>query len=243
MKNIDYIHFDILNSTNTWVKENAHTFDPKSFTCVTALEQTSGRGRFSRKWLSPKGDIYATLFFTIPKGSAYLPNIGQILAYSCASVLREKGFQAQIKWPNDILIEGKKVAGILCETTPLNERIGIVLGIGININMGNELLKTIDQPATSLAQLSQKTWDLEQILTPLLHKFINDLTVLQQKGFAPFQPAFQKLLFYKGKEIVCSDGVKKLKGICRGITKDGKLELLLPSGKSTLLTAGEVKPS
>lgn len=241
MKNIDYIHFDIIDSTNTWVKTNAHTLNPDGLSCITALEQTAGRGRFSRKWISPRGDIYATLFFTIPAGSPYLANIGQLLAYSCASVLKEKGFNAQIKWPNDLLIDGKKVAGVLCETVPLNNRIGIALGIGINVNMGEELLKAIDQPATSLAQLSLKTWSLEQILSPLVQQFMHDFKILQQQGFEPFQSRFQNLLAYKGKEISCNDGAKIIKGICQGITKDGRLELILPSGKPLTLTAGEVK--
>jgi BirA family biotin operon repressor/biotin-[acetyl-CoA-carboxylase] ligase len=241
MKNIDFIHFDTIDSTNTWVKKNGHTLDPKGISCITALEQTAGRGRFSRKWLSPRGDIYATLFFTVPQGCPYLHNLGQLLAFSCAAVLKAKGFEAEIKWPNDLLISGKKVAGVLCETFSLNERTGIALGIGINVNMSDDLLKTIDQPATSLAQLSVQTWNLEQILTPLLEQFLKDLEQLQKHGFAPFQSSFQNLLAFKGKEISCHDGMKIIKGTCKGISKEGKLELSLPTGKSAFLTAGEVK--
>jgi len=241
-KNVDYIHFDTIDSTNTWAKTNAHTLDPEKLSCITALEQTAGRGRFSRKWLSPHGqNIYATLFFVIPKGSPYLPNLGQILAYSCASVLKEKGFEVEIKWPNDLLINRKKVAGILSETVSLNDSSGVALGIGINVNMSEELLKKIDQPATSLAQLSMKTWKLEQLLEPLIQQFLQDFELLHQKGFAPFQSNFQKLLAYKGQEITCNDGVKTIKGICHAITKDGKLELIPSSGKPITLSAGEVK--
>lgn len=241
MKNIDFIHFDKIDSTNTWVKKNGHTLDPNGISCITALEQTAGRGRFSRKWLSPRGDIYATLFFTIPQGCPYLSNLGQILAYACACVLKEKGFEAEIKWPNDLLIVGKKVAGVLCETFSLNDRTGIALGIGINVNMSDDLLKTIDQPAISLAQLSVQTWNLEQLLTPLLEQFLKDLEQLQKHGFAPFQSKFQNFLAFKEQEISCNDGTHIIKGICKGITKDGKLELALPNGKSAFLNAGEVK--
>ncbi len=242
LKNIHYIHFDTIDSTNTWTKKNAASLDANQLTCVTALEQTAGRGRFFRKWISPKGqNIYATLFFCLPKESSFIINLGQILSLSCITVLKKKGFTPQIKWPNDILLDSKKVAGILCETVSFEDRIGIALGIGINVNMSKELLETIDQPATSLAQLSGQTWTLEQILEPLLKQFLRDLDVLQLKGFEPFRPIYEQHLAFKGKAMTCSDGLKTVKGICHSINIDGRLNLLLPDGKISTLSAGEVK--
>lgn len=242
LKNIYYIHFDTIDSTNTWTKKNAATLDPDQLTCVTALEQTAGRGRFFRKWLSPKGqNIYATLFFCLPKDSPYLINLGQILSLSCIAVLKKKGFLPQIKWPNDILLDGKKVAGILCETVSFDDRTGIALGIGINVNMTQELLDTIDQPATSLAQLSGQTWTLEQILDPVLKQFIKDLEILQAEGFDAFRLAYDQLLAFKGETISCTDGLKTIKGVCHSINSDGRLNLLLPDGQISTLSAGELK--
>ncbi len=244
IKNIYYIHFDTINSTSTWTKKNASTLDQNQLTCVTALEQTEGRGRFSRKWISPKGqNVYATLYFTLPRECPYIINLGQILSLSCIAVLKKKGFNPQIKWPNDILLDHKKVAGILCETVSFEDRIGIVLGIGINVNMSSELLETIDQPATSLAQLSGQTWNLEQIIEPVLKQFISDLQTLQEKGFSPFQAKYEELLAFKGASISCSgsDGLKTVKGICHSINSNGTLNLLLPDGKITVLSAGELK--
>lgn len=240
-KDINFIHFDIIDSTNNWAKANASKLDIKCLTCITASEQTEGRGRFSRRWISPKGNLYATLFFTLPAEVSYLKNLGQILAYACICVLKENSFGAQIKWPNDILIEKKKVSGVLSETLPLNDRIGVVLGIGINVNMDGESLKNIDQPATSLSLLSKKSWDLDALLKSLVHQFLQCFEILQEKGFAPFQSDFQQLLAYKGKEISCYDGSKMVKGICHAITKEGGLEILLPSGKFATLLAGEIE--
>jgi BirA family transcriptional regulator, biotin operon repressor / biotin---[acetyl-CoA-carboxylase] ligase len=241
-KSIYYIHFDTIDSTNAWTKKNASTLDPDQLTCVTALEQTAGRGRFLRKWISPKGkNIYATLYFCLPRHCPYLINLGQILSLSCIAVLKKKGFHPQIKWPNDILLEGKKVAGILCETVSFEDRIGIVLGIGININMEQDLLDTIDQPATSLAQLSGQTWTLEQIIEPILTQFITDLAILECKGFAPFRESYEKQLAFKGKLIACHDGKQTLRGVCHSINADGRLNLLLPDGQLKVLSAGELK--
>lgn len=243
-KNIYYLHFDTIDSTNTWAKKNARTLDPHHLTCITALEQTAGRGRFQRSWKSGRGEnITATLFFTLPKESPILSNLGQILSLSCAKVLEKRGFSPQIKWPNDLLLSGKKVAGILCEPVPLEKRLGVALGIGINVNMSEELLSGIDQPATSLAQLSGHIWDLEQILEPLLKQFLLDLDLLENQGFAPFQKEYQERLAFFGEKITCNDGMQTMRGICHSITEEGRLNLLLPSGAISTLSAGEVHKS
>src|SRR5690348_7786351 len=120
-KKIHYIHFDTIDSTNTWAKQHASSLDPEVLTCITTQAQTAGRGRFSRKWISPKGkNICATLYFTVPQDYPHVANLAQLLSLSCVQVLKSRGFDPQIKWPNDILLEKKKVGGVLCETTIQN---------------------------------------------------------------------------------------------------------------------------
>lgn len=243
-KHIHYLHFDSIDSTNNWAKKNIKTLDPDALTCITALEQTAGRGRFNRQWVSGRGEnITATLFFSLPLSSPIISNVGQVLSLSCVSVLKQKGFSPQIKWPNDLLLSGKKVAGILSETAALPDRLAIILGIGINVNMRDELLTSIDQPATSLAQLSGKLWQLEQILEPLLQQFLRDLDLLKREGFVPFQSSYENVLAFRGEPITCADGMQLIRGICHSINKEGKLNLLLQDGSLTTLSAGEVKTS
>jgi BirA family biotin operon repressor/biotin-[acetyl-CoA-carboxylase] ligase len=235
-KQIRYIHLDSTDSTNNWAKRHAHTLDPVQITCITALEQTAGRGRFQRRWISPKGEnIYATLYFTLPKESSYLINLAQLLSLSCATVLESKGFHPQIKWPNDLLLSGKKIAGILCECLPHEKDLGIVLGIGINVNMTEKTLNTIDQPATSLLQLSGHVWTSEEILDPLLHLFLENLDQLQQQGFGPFVDPYNARLAFKNEEISCHlthlPQEIPLRGRSLGVDREGRLELLLPSGE------------
>ncbi len=236
---IHYIHLDTIDSTNNWTKSHLEELSP--FTCVTAQEQTAGRGRFQRHWVSPRGEnIYATLYFTVPLGSGYLCNLGQLMAFACAKVLRGIGFQAQIKWPNDILIQGKKIAGVLTETVTQGDNIGVIIGIGINVNMPSESLDSIDQPATSLFHLSKKKWDLTELIELLMTHFLLDLELLKKSGFAAFQAPFENILAYKGEHITCRDGAQTIQGICHAITPDGRLQLLLPSGEIKTLMAGEV---
>lgn len=242
MRSIDYIRLEKVNSTNTWVKEHARAFDPTHLTCVTAWEQTAGRGRFQRQWISVPGEsLLASLFFTLPQETKILSNLGQILSLSCATVLQTLGFAPQIKWPNDLLLSGKKVAGILCETVSLETRLGIALGIGLNVNVKTEVLRTIDPPATSLLEISGHTWKLEQILEPLLKQFLIDLEKLEQEGFAPFHPLYEKLLAFRGKTITVKNGHQTVTGICHSINAEGRLTLLLPDGKLLVLAAGEVE--
>lgn len=237
---IHFIHFDIIDSTNTWVKNNAQHLDHEKISCITALEQTAGHGRFSRKWLSPKGEnIYASLFFCIPANASYLINLSQLMSLSCAKMLKKFGFDAKIKWPNDLMIKGQKIAGILTETVQFDDKIGVVLGIGLNVDISEEILSTIDQPATSLAQLCEQTYSTEQLLKPLLEIFLADVSLLKEKGFGFFKTQYESLLLMIGEETRYYDGKNHYTGICSGITDTGKLKLLLPNQQWHLLSSGE----
>ncbi len=181
------IHFDSIDSTHTWTKQNAHSLDPDQLTCVSAAEQTAGHGRFGRPWISPKDqNIYASFYFTLQKDVPYLTNLAQVLSFSCVAVLKNQGFTPSIKWPNDILLDGKKVAGILCELLFLENSVGVVLSIGLNVNMSADYLRTVDQPATSLMQVSGHPWQMEPLLSCLVEQFGSDLSRLKIEGFIGF---------------------------------------------------------
>jgi BirA family biotin operon repressor/biotin-[acetyl-CoA-carboxylase] ligase len=245
-KHVNYIHFHCIDSTSTWAKENAAILDPHQITCITALEQTAGRGRFQRKWISPKGlNLCATFYFCVPLKSSCIPNLGQVLCISCASMLKSFGFSPSIKWPNDILLNGKKVAGILCETTQIEslqeeELLSIALGIGININTDDETLSSIDQPATSLKQLSNQEWSIEKILHQLSSYFVEDLDTLLSRGFGPFASSYDELLAFKGKHVTIQDGSRVLSGVCHSISKTGNLVLLSDTGEKIEAFAGSM---
>jgi BirA family biotin operon repressor/biotin-[acetyl-CoA-carboxylase] ligase len=162
------------------------------------------------------------------------------MALACAELLIEKGINAQLKWPNDLLVDGKKIAGVLTETTPENQEIAVLVGIGLNVNMEPELLKTISQPATSLLQLTGKPWDLSEILQELVERFVKHLDELKSRGFAPFQEKFEAMLAYRGETMTLRNGDRILTGICQGITPEGYLMMILPSGEAKTIPAGEI---
>ncbi len=239
MDKIQRIHFDSIHSTNTWAKQHASELHPEAITCITASEQTAGRGRFERRWISPRGvNLYATLFFCLRERWSWVQNIGQVLALSVVRALEQKvgsiGYSILIKWPNDLLVHGKKIAGILSETVPLPERTGIVLGLGLNVNMPKDLLEQIDQPATSLLEISGSSWSTEQVLEGILDTFQGDLDQLVKEGFAGIAEEFNRHLAYLHEQVVYHNEQTSFEAICNGVDAEGYL-LLQKEGEEGLV--------
>ena len=254
------IHFEQIESTNTWAKSHPEEWSQEGITLITASEQSGGRGRFKRQWFSPPGvNIYATFCFWLNIESAHIGHLPQILAISAAEVIEGEGFSVQIKWPNDLLLNGKKIGGILCETILESfsekksdhqekleekkhgkERRGVICGIGMNINMIQEQLEKIDRPATSLFVASQRVFDIPSILTLLGERFSDHLKRFQNEGFAPFFPFLKDHSPFKsGDNITFHDNQTLIKGKFIQLKFDGSVELCLSDGTIRVVHAGE----
>lgn len=238
---IDFIQLETVPSTNTWAKENHSRFNPSHLTCITAKEQTGGRGRQQKKWISPKdSNLYTTLYFVVPEKAPYLSNLGQIMALACAELLIEMNLPAQLKWPNDLFLEKKKVGGVLTETVALNNSVGVVLGLGLNVNMPESILQTINQPVTSLHLFLKQEIAPNSLLEPLLRRFISNLVELRKSGFSSFQKPFNQLLYGKGGKITIQLPYEKIEGLCDSITSDGRLRVRLSNGELQSFSSGEI---
>jgi BirA family transcriptional regulator, biotin operon repressor / biotin---[acetyl-CoA-carboxylase] ligase len=234
---INCLHFDCLDSTNTWSKENYKQFDPTRLTLVTANQQTAARGRYKRTWLAPAGqNIYASFTFFVRKEFPFITNSAQLMALSAAKVLEELGFNPRLKWPNDILINKKKMSGLLCETILDDQVWAVVVGIGININMPNELLEQIGQPATSLLVESGHMFDVQQILQKLQKQFSQDLNPFFREGFFPFLESYKKYLLHKKGDVLIIDHQKV---IFQCMDNDGAL-VVLQEGVEKKFYAGDL---
>ncbi len=235
------IHLVTVDSTNTYAKEHCKNFPKGKITCITAEMQTAGKGRYQRKWISPKGSgLYTTFYFTLPINTLHLVSLAQLMALSFAKILIQEGLKPEIKWPNDIRLSGKKVSGILCETRFNPEHVEIFLGIGINVNLDQETANQVDQPATSLLIETGKTWDKDKLLKKLQAQFMKDLDTFRKGGFVPFHKQFDQLLALKGKTVRCFDGKKTWVGICHSLTDDGQLNLLLPDKTIHTILSGDI---
>lgn len=235
------IRLQSINSTQSYAKAHAAEFPKEAITCISAEEQTAGRGRFQRHWVSPKGvNLYATFYFRLPSDTKDLISLAQVMACSASKVLLREGLDPKIKWPNDILLHGKKMGGVLCETQFKGAEVEIFLGIGINVNMEAALLNKIDQPATSLKVETGNDWDRKELLQKLQTQWTGDLEVFRRDGFAPFHDFLEKVLAYKGKKVRCFDGKKEWVGICHSLSSDGQLNLLLEDGTLHRVISGEI---
>ena len=238
---VKHIHFKSIDSTNSWAKRNAQTFEHDKVTLVTADTQTAGRGRFKRKWESPsKQNVYATFCFLFDRMRTDIGNIPQILAVSTTKILEGLGFHPKLKWPNDIQLSEKKVAGILCETTTIDDGLYVILGIGINVNMPLDLLEKIDRPATSLMVEGGTNLKVDRVLELLQIRFMKDLEVFLQKGFPPFIDDYKLRIAMKPHENVrFHDFAHQWEGKFHSINDDGSLNLELNNGEIKRFISGE----
>lgn len=233
------IHFETIDSTNTWAKQQIESFASDTLTIVTADFQTSGRGRFKRSWVAPANvNLLVSFCLKIPL-TPFLGNIPQVLALSVCKSMPD--IPIHLKWPNDIILDDKKMGGILCETVQVTGGIGVVVGIGLNVNMTVESLQQVDIPATSLLAHSGIAWDRELLLDRLTHCFKNDLTFLLKEGFGPFLSTYRQKLQIN-KSVSIQDGTRRIQGSFQAIDDQGGLILRLADGSLKTLYTGEIVP-
>lgn len=234
-------HFSIIPSTNTWAKQHAEAFDPRALTIVTADEQTAGRGRFNRQWVSPGNqNIYATYCVFLEKGRQDIGNLPQVAAIAIAELLQLMGFKPLIKWPNDVILHEKKVAGILSESTLIEDKLCLLIGIGLNVNMPQDVLQKIDRPATSLLDQSGQVFDVSTVLQQLTDILLSKILLFLTDGFTPFLQTYRSWLYRSETMIRFHDHHKIVEGTITSFNDDGSLTLALKTGGERTFYAGEI---
>jgi BirA family transcriptional regulator, biotin operon repressor / biotin---[acetyl-CoA-carboxylase] ligase len=235
-------YFDSVGSTNdealAWAANDA-----KDLSLVVADEQTAGRGRLDRKWFTPPGTALAFSLILRPSVAErpHLSRMVGLAALSVADSLLGRGLSPQIKWPNDILLNGRKVAGILIESVWLGEDIDcIVMGMGVNILKGAVPDTGILLfPATSLED--ELGYPVER--TEVLHDILAALIQLRpQLSADEFMAKWDELLAYHGSQVQVEVGDKgPVIGSVLGLGADGSLQLRDQSGKSLAVQFGDVR--
>lgn len=231
-----------LDSTNAFLKQYCSSLP--DYSVIWADEQTDGRGRFTRLWNSQPG-LDLTFSILLPLTSLEQKrrqNITQIAALSVAQVLEGYGLKPSVKWPNDVLIQGKKISGILCEVAETEERICGVLGIGINVNNTEKLLASLDIPATSVrCELHHKVVR-QELLKKLLEIIINCFNVLCQAGFTQNRQEIRKRLAFINEQIVFTDVKQEsYSGKILDLNDDGTLLFECEKRGIISLNSGEIE--
>lgn len=156
-------NFDEIESTQTWAHDNLRAFNLNEVNFVIAKKQSKGRGQFDRTWVSLEGNIFLTMVFKLLEFDS--KELSLAAGHAVQAALKELGFRSKLKWPNDILLEGKKVGGILIETVPQKDFRVALVGVGLNVNL--EDFSNIDQSATSLKTASHTPYDVKKVLDVL----------------------------------------------------------------------------
>lgn len=239
---IKKIHFSLIDSTSNFAKKHAEEFDPHALTLITADEQSKGRGRFQRSWISPKGcNLYATYVYFQENIQENIGNVPQILALSAFEALTEQGFRLNLKWPNDLVVENRKLGGILCEVIQAKRQWAISVALGLNINMEASELQKIDRPATSLSVESGREWDREKISEAIHERFHKNLEQFLKEGFSPFLERYRKAIIHKpGERLNFSNFKEVIQGTFQGIQEDGSLLIELPDKTVMRCVSGEL---
>ena len=216
------------DSTNNYVK--THMAELSHLTFVTAERQTNGRGRLNRKWIDSGDDnLFLTIVIKPDKNvkKIYYPCFTQYLSVILAMTLEDNyEITPEIKWPNDVLIKGRKIAGILAEgTTKGTTFIGLALGIGVNLNTPPERLKEIDKPATSLFNETGKKIDKQIFFNQLSNKFCLLYDRYVCEGFKFIKDYYESKSGFLTKEISINVLGETHTGIAERITDDGALVL------------------
>ncbi|WP_348663267.1 biotin--[acetyl-CoA-carboxylase] ligase [Chlamydia vaughanii] len=167
------IYYEIAEtpSTNETAKQLMHLWNPYALTVVSTQNQTEGKGKFNRAWISSNKDITLSLCFFITELDIDVSQLFRLGTEVVLELIQDLGIaNGTVKWPNDILVNGEKLCGVLSETLPSQGYLGIILGIGINSNITKEELANVNQPATSLSILLNHDVDLEEIKNALVSR-------------------------------------------------------------------------
>ncbi len=236
------VYKETTDSTNADARRMAED-KVESGLLVVADSQTAGKGRRGRNWQSAKG---TNLYFSLLLKPDFAPDkasmITLVAAYSVAKVIAEHtGLEAKIKWPNDIVVNKKKVCGILTEMSMERDYIHhIVVGIGINVNE-EVFSEDIVSMATSLKIESKKVISRASLLCDILAEFEKDYEIfLMATDLKPFVEEYNKRLVNKGSLVKVLDPKGEFTGIAGGINEEGMLLVFKEDGQIERVYAGEV---
>lgn len=231
--------FDSIDSTNAEALRAIERGQAAPF-LVLAERQTAGRGRRGRKWVSPFAEnIYYSLVLRIEGGMRQLEGLSLVVGLAVMQALRGLGVSsAGLKWPNDVLVGQKKIAGILLELVGDPADVcHVVLGVGINVNM--QITDEVDQQWTSMRLESGKVFDRNHLVAELDMMLQAYLSRHQVDGFSAIQAEWEQNHLWQGRPVSLIAGVNQIDGEVLGIDNQGALRLKV-DGVEKVFSGGEL---
>lgn len=201
---------------------------------LRAGRQSAGRGRQGRDWASPAGNLYASTLVRLHGGEPPAPTLALVAAVALVEAVDAFGVRATIKWPNDLLVEGAKLSGILLERVD----DAVVIGLGVNLAHHPE---AIDRPATSIAAVTGAAPDPDTFLVALAESFARWLYRWRAEGLAPVRARWLERAHPIGTALAARlpDG-SSLDGLFDGLDAGGALRLRLADGATHAIHAADI---
>ena len=216
-------------------------------TVVLAERQTAGRGRANKTWFSPPGvNLYASILFRPPIGAAAAPGFAFIASLALADSIRELGVRVGLKWPNDVLVQDRKLAGVRAEMTARGDAVDyIVLGVGVNLNVTHEVLRTglgeTAPFATSLREALGRAVDRNAFTARFLTRLEERLGTYHAKGAPAILAGYRDLDVVTGRRVEVREGPTVLDGRALGVDAEGHLQVEDARQRVHTVVAGEVR--
>ena len=237
---------EVVASTNASLRELAEAGALEG-TVVLAESQTAGRGRGRKAWFSPSGvNLYASILLRPPVGAAAAPKLTFIASLALADAIRELGVTVGVKWPNDILVQDRKVAGVRSEMITRGNAVDyIVLGIGVNLNVTRAVLRVglgaTARSATSLREALGRAVDRNAFTARFLTHLEERLATYQAKGAAPILAEWRELDVVTGRRVEVREGRTVFTGRALGLDAEGHLQVKDTRKRVHTVVTGEIR--
>ena len=230
-------------STNDWVKCIASSKVLEGVVAV-AETQTAGRGRLGRKWFSPKGGLWFSVLLKPKMKAVEAAKLVFVASLAVVEVLQESyGLRAETKWPNDVLVKGKKICGVLAEMKTRGERVDyVILGVGLNANfkVQEAFPKEFWVSATSIEDELGKQVDYTDLLFSVLEKLDKVYEILVKEGSNTILTRWKELAGFLGHQVTVIVDSETFTGVASDVSLGGTLVVKLADGSVKELRVGDV---
>lgn len=234
---------DEIESTSTRLLEMAAANAP-SGTCLAAEWQSAGRGRRGRSWVSSLGgSLTFSVLWRFERGAGHLGGLSLAVGVAAARALAAGGVdRVQLKWPNDVVVDFRKLAGILVEASGEAQGPTVaVIGIGVNYRLGDRVLGRIDQPVVDVASAVRAPPSRSLLLARLLRELSKVLQAFERRGFGSVREEWRRLHAYQGRRVrVLPAGEKPFEATVHDVAPDGELVVKTDDGRKVALSSAEI---
>lgn len=239
----EFVFLRETTSTNDVARELASKGAPEGVVVIAEM-QTAGRGRLQRRWFSPRGGLYFSIVLRPGIKARDAAKLAFVASLAVAEVLKERyGLPVEVKWPNDVLVNAKKICGVLVETEARGEEIGYaIIGIGVNVNIDveKELPEELRASTTSIMNELGLEVRLDEIFKYILEKLEDLYEEFLRSGFSRILERWKRYAGFLGKTVEVSSGSERLQGLALDIDHEGALIVRLSDGGTRRFLVGEI---